>query len=107
MSSAWHRLISGIRRILGRFEDERTEDGSRFDLVVQVEADEDDGGFVASMPDVPGCVGQGETVEEAMANVVDALHEIITESLIEQNISRAPQTAATRAPETFKVAVGF
>jgi len=35
--------------------------------------DPEDGGFVVECPAIPGCVSQGETVEEAMANIRDAI----------------------------------
>ena len=35
--------------------------------------DYQDGGFVAEVPSLPGCLSQGETVEEALANVRDAM----------------------------------
>ena len=31
------------------------------------------GGFVALVPDLPGCVSDGETIEEAARNVQDAI----------------------------------
>jgi antitoxin HicB len=31
------------------------------------------GGFLAEIPDLPGCIADGETVEEAMDNLKDAL----------------------------------
>ena len=34
--------------------------------------DKDEGGFVASYPDLPGCITCGETVESAAANALDA-----------------------------------
>jgi predicted RNase H-like HicB family nuclease len=34
--------------------------------------DERDGGYVAYVPVIPGCVTQGETIEEAMAMARDA-----------------------------------
>ena len=34
---------------------------------------EDGGGFVATVPDLPGCMSDGETPEEALANVQDAI----------------------------------
>ena len=34
--------------------------------------DSDEGGFVASYPDLPGCISCGETVEAAAANAQDA-----------------------------------
>ena len=33
---------------------------------------ESDGGFVVSVPALPGCVSQGDTREEALANVKEA-----------------------------------
>ena len=34
--------------------------------------DPDEGGFVVSYPDLPGCLSSGETVEQAIANAEDA-----------------------------------
>jgi antitoxin HicB len=34
---------------------------------------QDGGGFVATVPDLPGCMSDGETPEEALANVQDAI----------------------------------
>lgn len=34
---------------------------------------EDGGGFVATVPDLPGCMSDGETPEEAIVNVQDAI----------------------------------
>jgi antitoxin HicB len=33
----------------------------------------DGGGFVATVPDLPGCMSDGETQEEALANAQDAI----------------------------------
>ena len=41
-------------------------------LVSLLERDED-GIFVAECPSIPGCVSQGETRDEAIANVQDAI----------------------------------
>jgi predicted RNase H-like HicB family nuclease len=35
--------------------------------------DEEDGGYVAECPAIPGCVSEGETVEEALANIREAI----------------------------------
>lgn len=34
---------------------------------------EDGGGFVARVPDLPGCLSDGETPQEALANAYDAI----------------------------------
>jgi predicted RNase H-like HicB family nuclease len=40
---------------------------------VVVTPDLEDGGFVAECPAISGCVSEGETIEEAMANIRDAI----------------------------------
>lgn len=40
---------------------------------VIVRGDPEDGGYVVSCPAIPGCHSQGETVEEALENIKDAI----------------------------------
>ena len=40
--------------------------------IVESEAVNDEGGFVVSFPELPGCITCGETVESAVANALDA-----------------------------------
>lgn len=42
-------------------------------VVVETLSDEEGGGFLATVPDLPGCMSDGETPEEAMANARDAI----------------------------------
>ncbi|QDU54621.1 type II toxin-antitoxin system HicB family antitoxin [Aeoliella mucimassa] len=35
--------------------------------------DHEDGGWVAEVPSLPGCISQGETREEALLNIRDAI----------------------------------
>jgi antitoxin HicB len=46
-----------------------------YDYPVQIEplSKEDGGGFVAFAPDLPGCMSDGETQEEAIRNLHDAI----------------------------------
>lgn len=44
-----------------------------YPVVVQPLAEEDGGGFVAVVPDLPGCMSDGDTPEEALVNVQDAI----------------------------------
>ncbi|ATQ67875.1 MULTISPECIES: type II toxin-antitoxin system HicB family antitoxin [Methylosinus] len=44
-----------------------------YPLVVEPLSPEDGGGFVAIVPDLPGCMSDGETPQEAVANVQDAI----------------------------------
>jgi predicted RNase H-like HicB family nuclease len=34
---------------------------------------EEDGGFIAKCLDIPGCISEGDTREEALANIYDAI----------------------------------
>lgn len=44
-----------------------------YPVVIEPLSEEDGGGFVALVPDLPGCISDGETPEEAVANVQDAI----------------------------------
>ena len=42
----------------------------RYTVVLETEAD---GGYVATVPALPGCVSQGDTRAEALANIQEAI----------------------------------
>ena len=42
-------------------------------VVIERLADADGGGYFATVPDLPGCMPDGETPEEALKNVVEAI----------------------------------
>ena len=44
-----------------------------YPIVVEPLPVEDGGGFVATVPDLPGCMSDGATPEEAVSNVQDAI----------------------------------
>lgn len=44
-----------------------------YTVIVEPLSAEDGGGFIATVPDLPGCVSDGETPEEALVNVQDAI----------------------------------
>lgn len=44
-----------------------------YPLIVEKLSAEDGGGFLARVPDLPGCMSDGETPEEAVRNVADAI----------------------------------
>jgi antitoxin HicB len=44
-----------------------------YPIVVEPLSKEDGGGFVALVPDLPGCMSDGETPEEAVINAQDAI----------------------------------
>ena len=50
---------------------------------VELIPDNEEGGFVASFPDLPGCLSTGETAEEACRNAEDAKKEWIAAAIEE------------------------
>lgn len=52
---------------------------------MEVVEDKDEGGFVVSYPDLPGCISCGETIESAMQNALDA-KRVWIEAALEENI---------------------
>jgi antitoxin HicB len=44
-----------------------------YPVTIEPLSEADGGGFVAFVPDLPGCLSDGETPEEALANVQDAI----------------------------------
>lgn len=59
-----------------------------------------DFGFVAEVPSLPGCVSQGDTMEEVMAHIKEAI-ELYIEDLTQQEIEMASQAN----PELIEIAV--
>jgi predicted RNase H-like HicB family nuclease len=50
-----------------------THEALNYPLVVEPLPLEEGGGFIAIVPDLPGCMSGGETPEEAVVNVRDAI----------------------------------
>ena len=76
-----------------------------------VEKDELDGGYIAECADLPGCMSQGDTEEEAVANLADAVADYIS-VVIEDHLQKQHPVSATKEPkETLVVkplvALGF
>lgn len=74
-----------LRRFTRGFESERDDTppkfATRFELEVCLERDEVDGGWVAEVVNIPGCLSQGETEEEALENIGDAITAVLTARL--------------------------
>jgi predicted RNase H-like HicB family nuclease len=50
-----------------------TIDPRAYPLIVEPLSEEDGGGFLARAPDLPGCMSDGESPEEAVINARDAV----------------------------------
>jgi len=44
-----------------------------YEVVIRPLSDEDGGGFLATVSELPGCMSDGETPQEALDNVYDAI----------------------------------
>jgi antitoxin HicB len=51
-----------------------------YPVLIEPLAPEDGGGFLATVPDLPGCMSDGETREEAARNIADAIVAWIEEA---------------------------
>jgi antitoxin HicB len=51
----------------------------KLEYAVRIErvADSDGGGYLATVPDLPGCMSDGDTPEEALKNVQEAIESWI------------------------------
>ena len=48
---------------------------------LEIVPDPDEGGYVAAYPDLKGCLSAGNTIEEAVANAMDAKREWLTAAM--------------------------
>ena len=53
---------------------------------MEIVEDKDEGGYVVSYPDLPGCITCGERLETALANAIDAKRAWF-EAALEENIN--------------------
>lgn len=67
---------------------------STYQIVVEPIAAEDGGGFLATVPDLPGCISDGETEAEAMQNASIAIADWIAHAEAEGR--RIPRPANRR-----------
>lgn len=84
----------------------------RFEFNIVLEEDEVDGGFVVRCLELPGCVSEGETEEEAIANIADAIGGVIT-ARMHENLKdslahpRADEVPPSTSGRHLKIAVGL
>ncbi|MCC6717991.1 MAG: type II toxin-antitoxin system HicB family antitoxin [Acetobacteraceae bacterium] len=71
----------------------------RYPLLVEPLAIADGGGFVAIVPDLPGCMSDGATPEEAVVNVQDAIAAWIEAAIELGRAVPAPSAHLTLAAE--------
>jgi predicted RNase H-like HicB family nuclease len=57
---------------------------NNYDFKVVLEPDTESGGYVVTCPSLPGCYSQGETIDEALANIKEAI-ELCLEDMKDHN----------------------
>jgi predicted RNase H-like HicB family nuclease len=60
--------------------------GKKYPVVVH--ADTEDGGFWVECPDIPGCASQGDTLEEALTMIEDAIEGCLQIPASKERIKR-------------------
>ena len=58
---------------------------------MEIVADPAEGGYVASFPDLPGCLTSGNTIDEVVRNINDAKESWISAALEEDIVIKEPQ----------------
>jgi len=71
----------------------------QYPVVIEPLPKEEGGGFVATVPDLPGCVSDGETREAAARNIADAIRSWIDEATILGRTIPAPSAHLAMAGE--------
>lgn len=59
--------------------------------------DSDEGGFVVSFPELPGCISVGETEEEAYANALDAKRAWLEAAIADKITINEPSNVSENA----------
>lgn len=73
---------------------------SEVEFTVAVVADELDGGYVAWCQNLPGCMSQGETVDEALENLNEAISAVVVMRLEELAAAEGAEMMSIEAEPT-------
>jgi len=85
-----HALWGRCRRAFKSFEKSRSDEPpyhATWQLEVTVEYDELDKVWIAECRDLPGCMSQGDTAEEALDNLSDAIGGVVAVKIAESAAS--------------------
>jgi antitoxin HicB len=66
---------------------------------IEVEEDTLDGGYVATCLDLPGCFSEGETEDEAVSNLVEAISGVM-EARMQRHLRKRPLHDPSEDPST-------
>lgn len=77
MTETMINVFGWIRGAFRGSERDRIGHSTKWKLGIRLTPDALDGGWIAECTSLPGCLAQGETRDEAMDNLVDAMTDII------------------------------
>jgi predicted RNase H-like HicB family nuclease len=107
----FRRLAEAVRRAAGRGTRGRIRwDGknnalhAEIEFLIEVEEDELDGGYVVQCVNLPGCMSQGETVEEAFDNIGEAIGGVLA-ARFERNLREQEARIKAGAPHPRELTV--
>ncbi len=63
---------------------------------------QEEGGFTAEVPDLPGCISEGDTFEEAKYNIIEAI-ELYLDTLAERGVDRDYVIPAKAGIQNYKL----
>ncbi|MGB7684471.1 MAG: type II toxin-antitoxin system HicB family antitoxin [Solirubrobacterales bacterium] len=100
----FRRLLDSIRKAAGHgthvapthWDEESKELHAEIEFKVSLVEDEVDGGYVVECLNLPGCMSQGETIEEAVDNIGEAIAGVLAARL-ERNL-RAQEAVSEAGP---------
>jgi predicted RNase H-like HicB family nuclease/predicted RNA binding protein YcfA (HicA-like mRNA interferase family) len=100
-------VFKAARRVFRAFETWRddAEESATWHLTVTTERDELDGGWIAECVDLPGCMSQGETEEEALENLADAIGGILAVKVQAQLLKDVRRSHPAQARHTHAISV--
>jgi len=91
--SYWKKVISMKKTI---------DDYMKLPYKMEIVKDPDEGGFVVSFPELPGCITIGDTIEEAIKNASDAKRTWF-EAALEENIDISEPLVSEKYSGQFKL----
>jgi predicted RNase H-like HicB family nuclease len=100
-------VFQALRRVFRAFETQRDDDAASatWHLTVLTERDELDGGWIAECVDLPGCMSQGETEEEALENLADAIGGVLAVKVQERLLQDVQRHHPAQTKHTHAISV--
>jgi antitoxin HicB len=90
-------------------ENKHMDDQLKYPFEIRSLSKEEGGGYLISFPDLPGCISDGETIEAAIKNGIDAMNSWISTSkefndpIPEPSSSQASGRFVQRLPKSLHV----